>query len=146
MSIGDTGTLPVSGARAAAQSHLSALRNGEPSCTVEVSAETPFEDVAEAVFRRYARNWKPGPQTAPTSPTHSSVRPNGMLWCGSHPALPSACALRARCASCRAAIRTDPNWSRFTASTIRARILTDLHLWIFEKSLSISMIADFGRD
>ena len=26
----------------------------------EVSAEAPFEDVAEVVFRRYARNWKPG--------------------------------------------------------------------------------------
>ncbi|MCY4137095.1 MAG: site-specific integrase, partial [Rhodobacteraceae bacterium] len=41
-------------------SHLAALRYGEQSCSVEALAETPFEEVAEVVFRRYARHWKPG--------------------------------------------------------------------------------------
>ena len=58
--IGDAGTMPVAEARASARSYLAVLRNGGSPCSVETSAETPFEDVAEAVFRRYARNWKPG--------------------------------------------------------------------------------------
>ncbi len=58
--IGDAGTMQLAEARSSAQSHLASLRTGGPSRSVEALAETPFEDVAETVFHRYARNWKPG--------------------------------------------------------------------------------------
>ena len=58
--VGDADTMQLAEARAPARSHLTELRNGGPSRAEEALAETPFEDVAEAVFRRYARNWKPG--------------------------------------------------------------------------------------
>jgi len=58
--IGDAGTMPLSDARILARSHLAALRNDRPSPSAEALAETPFEDVAEAAFRRKARTWKPG--------------------------------------------------------------------------------------
>ena len=58
--IGDAGTMPLADARILARSHLAALRNGRPSPLAEALAETPFEDVAEAAFRRHSRHWKPG--------------------------------------------------------------------------------------
>ena len=58
--VGDAGAMPLVDARKLARSHLAARREGDPSPSVEASAETPFEDVAEAVFRRQARLWKPG--------------------------------------------------------------------------------------
>ena len=58
--IGDADTMQFAEARSSAQSHLAALRMGGPTRSLEASAEIPFEDVAEEVFRRYARNWKPG--------------------------------------------------------------------------------------
>ena len=61
--IGDASTMPVSEAREIARSHLASLRKGIPFRAAEDSAGTPFEDVAEAVFRRYARDWKPGTLT-----------------------------------------------------------------------------------
>ena len=60
MSIGDADTMQLAEARASARSHLAALRNGGPTRSDEDLAETPFEDVTEVVFRRCARNWKPG--------------------------------------------------------------------------------------
>lgn len=58
--IGDAGTMPVSEARALARSHLSAFRKGEPAPGTVESSEIPFEDVVVEVFRRHARNRKPG--------------------------------------------------------------------------------------
>ncbi len=57
--IGDAGTMPVSEARALARSHLSALRKGEPTPGTVDPSGSPFEDVADDVFRRLARIWKP---------------------------------------------------------------------------------------
>lgn len=58
--IGDAEATPVAEARALARSFLAELKGGVLSCAADVLAETMFENVAEAVFRRYARNWKPG--------------------------------------------------------------------------------------
>ena len=53
--VGDAHALPVAPARARAASMLSAIRFG-----AEAQVDSPlFEAVAEAVFRRYARVWKP---------------------------------------------------------------------------------------
>ncbi|MXY34688.1 MAG: tyrosine-type recombinase/integrase [Boseongicola sp. SB0664_bin_43] len=57
--IGDAGAMSLAEARALARSHLSAHVNGAPSRSAD-SSEVPFEDVAEAVFRRHSRLWKPG--------------------------------------------------------------------------------------
>ena len=61
--IGDAGTLPLADARDLARSHLAANRTGGSSSTAEIAAETPFEDVAEAVFLRQSRLWKAGTLT-----------------------------------------------------------------------------------
>ena len=60
VTIGDAGTMPLSDARTLARSRLAASRTDDPHRSAGASAETPFEDVAEAAFRRHARNWKPG--------------------------------------------------------------------------------------
>ncbi len=54
--IGDAASLSVEDARARARSMLAANRNG----TSAESEHNLFEEVAEEVFRRYGRNWKPG--------------------------------------------------------------------------------------
>ncbi len=56
--VGDAGTMSTAKARASAAGMLAAIRRGEEapaSCD-----ETLFEAVAETVFRRYERVWKPG--------------------------------------------------------------------------------------
>ena len=58
--IGDAGAMTLADARDLARSHLAACRTGDLSRPEEAAAETPFEDVAEAVFRRQSRHWKPG--------------------------------------------------------------------------------------
>jgi len=58
--IGDADTMSVAEARALARSHLAARAEGGMSRSSNPAAETPFEDVAEAVFRRHSRIWKPG--------------------------------------------------------------------------------------
>ena len=58
--LGDAGAMTLADARDLARLHLAASRTGDPSRPAEVAAETPFEDVAEAVFRRQSRHWKPG--------------------------------------------------------------------------------------
>ena len=58
--IGDAGAMPLADARKVARSHLAASRTGDPSRIAETAAETPFEDVADAAFRRQFRHWKPG--------------------------------------------------------------------------------------
>ena len=58
--IGDARTMPLARARTLARARLAAFRNHDPSRPPEASAETPFEVVAEAAFRRHARLWKPG--------------------------------------------------------------------------------------
>ena len=58
--IGDARTMPLARARTLARARLAALRNRDPSRAPEASAETPFEVVAEAAFRRHVRLWKPG--------------------------------------------------------------------------------------
>ncbi len=52
--IGDAGTMPLADARNLARSHLAALLNGEQSPLADATAETPFEDAAEAAFRRHS--------------------------------------------------------------------------------------------
>ncbi len=54
--IGDASSLSVGAARAKARSMLAAGRNGAPVAPDHIL----FEEAAEEVFRRYARNWKPG--------------------------------------------------------------------------------------
>ena len=57
--VGDAATLTEAEARARARSMLAALRaGGEPNA--EDPGATPFEAVAEEVFDRYGRRWKPG--------------------------------------------------------------------------------------
>ena len=51
--VGDASAMAVAGARARAASILATFRGNAPADT------PPFEAVAEAVFRRYARVWKP---------------------------------------------------------------------------------------
>ena len=53
--VGDASEISLAEARRRAQAMLAAIRNGTPSS----SEETLFEMVAEEVFRRYARTWKP---------------------------------------------------------------------------------------
>ncbi len=57
--VGDAGAMPLAEAREAARAHLAALRAGDPSRPA-AAAEIPFEEVAEAAFRRHSRTWKPG--------------------------------------------------------------------------------------
>jgi len=57
--IGDAGAMPLSDARDLARSHLAASRTADPTRLSEIAAETPFEDVADAVFRLQTRHWKP---------------------------------------------------------------------------------------
>ncbi len=54
--VGDAGSLSVEDARARAQSMLAANRNGVEAASDHIL----FEEVAEEIFRRYGRNWKPG--------------------------------------------------------------------------------------
>ena len=58
--IGDAGAMPLADARDLARSHLAASRTGNPSRPPETAEETPFENVAEVVFCRRSRHWKPG--------------------------------------------------------------------------------------
>ncbi|MDE0418452.1 MAG: tyrosine-type recombinase/integrase [bacterium] len=53
--VGDAVSLSLEDAKAKAQSMLAASRNG----TSAASERILFEEVAEEVFRRYGRNWKP---------------------------------------------------------------------------------------
>ena len=52
--------MPLADARELARSHLAASRTSDPSRPSKIAAETPFEDVADAVFRLQSRHWKPG--------------------------------------------------------------------------------------
>ena len=58
--IGDADAMSLADARTRARLQMVALRTGDPSRPAEDAADTPFEDVAEAVFRRQSRHWKPG--------------------------------------------------------------------------------------
>ena len=57
--IGDACAMPLTDARDLARSYLAASRTGDPSRPAEITADARFEDVAEAVFRRQSRYWKP---------------------------------------------------------------------------------------
>ncbi len=56
--VGDAGTMTEAEARARARSMLAALRDGRDA-DAEAPGEAPFETVAEEVFTRYGRRWKP---------------------------------------------------------------------------------------
>lgn len=56
--VGDAGTMTEAEARDRARSMLAALREGRDA-EVEASGGAPFETVAEEVFDRYGRRWKP---------------------------------------------------------------------------------------
>ena len=53
--VGDAAGISLAEARRCAQAMLAGIRNGSPSS----SDETLFETVAEEVFQRYGRTWKP---------------------------------------------------------------------------------------
>ena len=57
--IGDANAMPLDEARDLARSHLAASRASDPSRPAKDAAGTPFEDVADAVFRQQSRHWKP---------------------------------------------------------------------------------------
>ncbi|MDE0175183.1 MAG: site-specific integrase [Defluviicoccus sp.] len=56
--LGDAGAVSVKEARSRAAGTLASIRRGEPVPTLP--DETLFESVAETVFERYGRLWKPG--------------------------------------------------------------------------------------
>ena len=56
--VGDAGTMTEAEARARARSMLAALRDGRDA-DAGAPGEAPFETVAEEVFTRYGRRWKP---------------------------------------------------------------------------------------
>ncbi|MXX90993.1 MAG: tyrosine-type recombinase/integrase [Boseongicola sp. SB0677_bin_26] len=58
--IGDADAMHLADARELARSHLAASKAGDSSRPTKIAAETPFEDVADAVFRLQSRHWKPG--------------------------------------------------------------------------------------
>ena len=56
--VGQAGSIGLDEARDRARTLMAAIRNG--GCDeIEAPPDTPFETVADEVFRRYARNWKP---------------------------------------------------------------------------------------
>ena len=56
--VGQSGSTGVDEARERARVMLASIRNGNEEGAA-VLPDTPFETVADEVFRRYARNWKP---------------------------------------------------------------------------------------
>ena len=56
--VGNTGAISTNEARDLARATLAAIRQGGDAPDA-VTQDTPFETVADEVFRRYARNWKP---------------------------------------------------------------------------------------
>ena len=56
--VGQSGSTRVDEARERARVMLASIRNGNEEGAA-VLPDTPFETVADEVFRRYARNWKP---------------------------------------------------------------------------------------
>ena len=56
--VGQAGSIGPDEARDRARTLLAAIRNGGGS-EIDAPPDTPFETVADEVFRRYARNWKP---------------------------------------------------------------------------------------
>ncbi len=55
--IGEPGRMALSEARDAARTELAAIRKGQPAA--RSPEDTVFEAVAEEVFLRYSRHWKP---------------------------------------------------------------------------------------
>ena len=56
--VGDAKTLPLDAARARAAKAIATVKRGDSVVAVH-AGQTQFEAVAEEVFRRYARHWKP---------------------------------------------------------------------------------------
>ncbi len=56
--VGQAGSIGVDEARERARAMLASIRNGNDADVV-ATPDTVFETVADEVFRRYARNWKP---------------------------------------------------------------------------------------
>ena len=56
--VGQSGSIGVGEARERARVMLASIRNGNDE-GIAVLPDTPFETVADEVFQRYARNWKP---------------------------------------------------------------------------------------
>ena len=56
--VGDAGSIATDEARGRARTLLAAIRKGDDG-SAAAPPDTAFETVAEEVFRRYARNWKP---------------------------------------------------------------------------------------
>ena len=57
--VGHAGSIGADEARDRARMLMASIREGT-SAEAAASADTPFETVADEVFRRYARNWRPG--------------------------------------------------------------------------------------
>ena len=71
--VGDPNAMTVAEARARAASMLAALRHGADASVPAEAAR--FETVAEAVFRRYARVWKPRTLEVNRSYLHCQILP-----------------------------------------------------------------------
>ena len=72
--LGDAATMSVDEARSSAVRTLAAIRRGEDP--PRDPAETLFEAVAETVFERYRRLWKPGnPRCQPVLPEEPDPAP-----------------------------------------------------------------------
>ena len=56
--VGDAGSIGTDEARDRAKTLMAAIRDGSDAQSA-TTPDIPFETVAEEVFRRYARNWKP---------------------------------------------------------------------------------------
>ena len=57
--VGQAGDIGLDEARSGARTLLAAIRNGSGDETTTAPPDVAFETIAEEVFRRYARNWKP---------------------------------------------------------------------------------------
>ncbi len=58
--VGDVDSMSLADARALACAQLAKIRTDDPHRPADSLAKAPFEDVAEAAFRRHSRTWKPG--------------------------------------------------------------------------------------
>ena len=56
--VGDAGAIGADEGRSRARTLLAAIRKGDDD-SAAAPPDTPFETVADEVFTRYARNWKP---------------------------------------------------------------------------------------
>ena len=72
--VGDAAVMPEAEARTRARSMLAALRD-DRDIEAEMSGDVPFETVAEEVFTRYGRRWKPRTLAVNRRYLHNQILP-----------------------------------------------------------------------